>query len=96
MVFDAYPRGVIGLKFASPSSGRVAGLRALQLEKDPDFVRAVRAIVQKCWVNADVGRSIADPDRAPSWQGVGGLSGILCSEPQSPNAASEVQTPNAF
>jgi hypothetical protein len=27
---------------------RVAGLRALQLEKDPDFVPAVRAIVQKC------------------------------------------------
>jgi hypothetical protein len=45
---------VLGLNFASPSSARVAGLRAFELEKDPDFVRAVRAIVQKCRVNVDV------------------------------------------
>jgi hypothetical protein len=32
----------------------VAGLSAYQLEKDSDFVRAVRAIVQKCRVNVDV------------------------------------------
>jgi hypothetical protein len=50
---------------------RVAGLRALQLEKDPDFVPAVRAIVQKCRGTRTWRRSIADPDRVPSWQGEG-------------------------
>jgi hypothetical protein len=58
--FAPFPKGsadaqqILGLNFASPSSARVAGLRAFELEKDPDFVRAVRAIVQKCRVNVDV------------------------------------------
>jgi hypothetical protein len=45
---------VIALNFTSPSSAAVAGLRAHQLENDPDFVRAVRSIVQKCRVNVDL------------------------------------------
>jgi hypothetical protein len=39
------------MNIASPS---LAALSARQFEKDSDFVRAVRAIVQKCRVNDDV------------------------------------------
>jgi hypothetical protein len=45
---------VMALNFTSSSSAAVAGLRAHQLENHPDFVRAVRSIVQKCRVNVDL------------------------------------------
>jgi hypothetical protein len=46
---------VMVLNFTSPSSAAVASLRAHQFENDPEFVRAVRSIVQKCRVDVDLG-----------------------------------------
>jgi hypothetical protein len=47
---------VMGLDFSSPSRAAIAGLNAKRLEADPDFVRAVHAIVERCRVNVDVAR----------------------------------------
>ncbi len=44
----------MAVNFASPSAAAVTKLRAHQLESDPDFVLAVRSIVQKCRVNVDL------------------------------------------
>ena len=44
----------MAVNFASPSAAATTKLRAHQLESDPDFVRAVRSIVQKCRVNVDL------------------------------------------
>jgi hypothetical protein len=47
---------VMALDFASPSRAAVAGMKSRQLEADPDFVRAVRSIVEHCKVNVDLAR----------------------------------------
>ena len=47
---------VMTLEFASPSRAAVAGMNAQRLEADPDFVRAVHAIVERCKVNVDLAR----------------------------------------
>jgi hypothetical protein len=47
---------VMALNLASPSRAAVAGMRAHQLEDDPDFVRAVHSVVEHCRVNVDTAR----------------------------------------
>ena len=47
---------VMALDFPSPSRAAVAGMKSRQLEADPDFVRAVRSIVEHCKVNVDLAR----------------------------------------
>jgi len=47
---------VMALDFSSPSRAAVAGMKSRQLEADPDFVRAVRSIVEHCKVNVDLAR----------------------------------------
>ena len=39
-----------------PSSAAVAGMNYEQLMKDGDFSRAVKAVVEKCQVNVDLGK----------------------------------------
>jgi hypothetical protein len=45
---------VLTLNLAGPSRAAVAGMSARRLEADPDFVRAVHAIVERCRVNVDL------------------------------------------
>ncbi len=40
--------------FSSPSRAAIAGMKFRQLEADPDFVRAVHSIVERCKVNVDL------------------------------------------
>jgi hypothetical protein len=47
---------VMTLELASPSRAAIAGMKSRQLEADPDFVRAVRSIVEHCKVNVDLAR----------------------------------------
>jgi hypothetical protein len=47
---------VLALGFSAPSRAAVAGMKSRQLEADPDFVRAVRSIVEHCKVNVDLAR----------------------------------------
>lgn len=45
---------VLTLNFSAPSRAAIAGMSAKRLEADPDFVRAVHTIVEKCKVNVDL------------------------------------------
>jgi hypothetical protein len=45
----------MALNFALPSRAAVAGMKARDLGSDPDFVRAVRSIVEECIVNVNPG-----------------------------------------
>ena len=47
---------VMALDFSSPSRAAIAGMKSRQLEADPDFVRAVHSIVERCRVNVDLAR----------------------------------------
>lgn len=47
---------VMAFDLSSPSRAAVAGMKSRQLEADPDFVRAVRSIVERCKVNVDLAR----------------------------------------
>jgi hypothetical protein len=47
---------VMAFDLSSPSRAAVAGRKSRQLEADPDFVRAVRSIVERCKVNVDLAR----------------------------------------
>jgi hypothetical protein len=42
---------VLALNLSRPSQAAVAGLKAKELDADPDFVIAVKAIVNKCTLN---------------------------------------------
>jgi hypothetical protein len=45
---------VMAFDFSSPSRAAIAGMKFRQLEADPDFVRAVHSIVERCKVNVDL------------------------------------------
>lgn len=45
---------VLGLNLSRPSQAAVAGLKAKELDADPDFVSAVKAIVDKCALNINL------------------------------------------
>jgi hypothetical protein len=47
---------VMAFDFSSPSRAAIAGMKSRQLEADPDFVRAVHSIVERCKVNVDLAR----------------------------------------
>jgi hypothetical protein len=46
---------VLALNLSRPSQAAVAGLKAKELDADPDFVIAVKAIVNKCSLNLNLG-----------------------------------------
>jgi len=48
--------GILILNLSSKSVADVAGLDKKALTKDPDFVGAVRAIVEACSVNVDIAK----------------------------------------
>jgi len=48
--------GILILNLSSKSVASVAGLDQRALTKDPDFVGAVRAIVEACSVNVDIAK----------------------------------------
>jgi hypothetical protein len=45
---------VLALNLSRPSQAAVAGLKAKELDADPDFVIAVKAIVNKCSLNINL------------------------------------------
>jgi hypothetical protein len=47
---------VMMFDLSTRSRAAVAGMKSRQLEADPDFVRAVRSIVEHCKVNVDLAR----------------------------------------
>jgi hypothetical protein len=46
--------GMLALNLSRPSQAAVAGLKAKELDADPDFVIAVKAIVGKCTLNINL------------------------------------------
>jgi hypothetical protein len=48
--------GILILNLSSKSVASIAGLDQQTLTKDPDFVGAVRAIVEACSVNVDIAK----------------------------------------
>jgi hypothetical protein len=45
---------VLGLNVSHESRAAVAGMKSQDLAADPDFVKAVQSVVEKCKVNVDL------------------------------------------
>lgn len=48
--------GILLFNMAPPARATVAGMNYQALLKDPDFTRAVKAIIGQCKVNVDLGK----------------------------------------